>query len=144
MGALDNFLNKAKSVTQTAGKKASDALEVTRLNLAVSDAQSDIDNMLRDIGKIVYKNYEDRIVLTDSELEDKCIEIDAKNAQIKEIKDKIRSLKNLRICPQCNETNAMANAHCAKCGAKLEMVQEDEFDFIDLEDEEADIYEETE
>ena len=71
MGILDNFLNRAKSVAQTTGKKASELLEATKLNLSISELQTEIDNVMKEMGRIIYQHYEDQMD-TDEELASKC------------------------------------------------------------------------
>lgn len=119
MAALDNFLNRAKSVAQNTGKKASELLEATKLNLSISELQIEIDNVMKEIGKTVYHDYENQMV-TNEEIAQKCAKIEEKYAQIKDLKDKVNSIKNLKICSKCAEANPSSNAFCLKCGNKLE------------------------
>lgn len=118
MSSFDNLLSKAKAATQKAGKKANEMVEITKLNLEVSDVKSQIDNIYRDMGKAIYETYQETGAV-DEPMQRKCMLIDEKYKQIEEINAKLGTLKNVIICPKCSEQNPIDNIFCAKCGQKL-------------------------
>ncbi|MPN20572.1 hypothetical protein SDC9_167951 [bioreactor metagenome] len=118
MSNFDKFIAKAKTATQMAGKKANDILEVTKLNLEASELQNQIDDIFKEMGKIIYDAYKTEGV-EDKLMQEKCEVIELKYSKIDDIKSKIGALKNVAICPKCSEKNSIDNAFCAKCGYKL-------------------------
>ena len=54
MSGLDDFFDKAKEVSQTAGRKTSEYIEVSKLKIKASQLQTKIRQKYEDLGSSVY------------------------------------------------------------------------------------------
>ena len=117
MNAFDRFLSSAKSATQSAGKKANEMIEYTKLSMSISDLNGQISRDFEAIGKLIYQSYKSEPQA--AEVMKKCAEVEEKYAQIEELRAKINEVKNLVICEKCKTANSKENTYCSKCGEKL-------------------------
>ena len=118
MGTFEDVLLKAKSVAESAGKKTTDLVEVTKLKMEAAEVEKDISATLEGLGRLMYdskKAGEDV-----SALIDECIiKVDEQNAKLAELRDKICAYQNVVRCRQCNTVNADDAVFCKKCGSKI-------------------------
>ncbi|MGI6030988.1 MAG: zinc-ribbon domain-containing protein [Eubacteriales bacterium] len=118
MGVFDQFVNKAKSSAQVAGQKANELMEITKLSMSQSEKNDEVNKLYAEMGCMVYEAYLNNDPSTE-ELHAKCALVDAKLAEIKEIREKINQLKKIKVCAKCGEENPSDNQYCAQCGEKL-------------------------
>lgn len=73
-------------------KKSSDVVEISRLNFNISNEEKNIKNKYEEIGKIIFEKYKNNEII-DKDLEEHCKELDNSLIIVKELSDKISSLK---------------------------------------------------
>ena len=80
-------------MAQTAAKKSSDLIEITKLNIKIKESESDIRRNLVEIGKIVLEKYENESEIPD-EFKEFINIIRVKKEVIEDLKSKIDYIKN--------------------------------------------------
>lgn len=143
------------------GKKASEAYKVTadktgklakeaKLKLRMNDLKSQINDIYENIGKKVYEKHtrEENIDIK-KDVEEECTQIDVLSAEIEDILQECRNLKDKRQCQKCYKEIDKDAKFCPECGEKQEdtesvyvegteepeNVEEDEFIDIEIETE---------
>ncbi len=118
MTVFDELKSKVTETAKTAMQKSNEFVEVTKLSISVSDANTRVDRLLRDIGKMIYIQHLDGESL-DNDITKKCNEADLIYEQIKELKEKIAELKKIKVCPHCDNENQTDALFCSKCGKQI-------------------------
>lgn len=118
MEGFGSFLEKAKKLTDTMGKKANVAIGVSKLRINASQIQGDIKKAYEKLGEIVYKT---SVSNTDAhKLIGACIsEIDDMYRELEKVNSKIDNIKCLKKCRKCGYTISEDAAFCARCGADM-------------------------
>ena len=107
-----------KKFAKIAIDKTTNAVDITKLNLAKNEADSKANKLYAKIGEIIYEKYKDGSEF-DSDIEELLIEIDKFKAESDELKEQIAALKSTSPCPNCGQQNDKSSEYCSKCGAKL-------------------------
>lgn len=108
----------AESAARYASQKAGNALDITRLNVQIYELNSDISNLLRSAGQIMYDAHLG--VETDEVMLNNILsQLDEKNGQIMELRAQIDGLKRQQECPCCGAPCSPADRFCKSCGASL-------------------------
>lgn len=103
---------------QAAGKKAGQVADVAKLNLKIFDLKTEIDELLRKMGQMMYDTHKGKDV-PQQVLTDILAQIDAKHEEIAQERARINTLRNSRPCPQCAASCAPEDKFCRACGADL-------------------------
>lgn len=100
--------------------------EVRQLNGKVSDAKKQINALYAEIGKKLYEQYKEAPF---EEFETEIQTINEKNELIEQLKEQIREVKGVVLCPCCNMEVAEGERFCSNCGNKMpEVLDADETD----------------
>lgn len=118
MEIFSEIKSKVTETAKSAIKKSNEIVEITKLNIAIGDAQNDINKVLKDIGKIIYDAYKDGDLFNE-EIADKCTKIDSKAEEISEMRQKLSELKKVQVCPECGKENEYDAFYCSYCGHKM-------------------------
>lgn len=118
-------VNEAEKLTKVVADKTSNIVDVTKLNLSLSETERKINKLYCSIGEIVYADYEDGEELS-GKTADICAEIEELKAEAEGIKEQIASLKASIACPSCGQYNDKSNDYCSKCGQKLSEEKEED------------------
>ena len=115
---LDNLMDRAKSVANSATKMTGEMVELSKNKLQAFKINSNIQRAYEKLGSIVYDSAK---FGTDSELLVKaCIEeIDGLLAELEEVNSRIEEGRPGGTCKTCGFTNPESACYCAKCGASL-------------------------
>ena len=120
---MQSFIDDAKKVIDTGAAKvaktAGELYERSKIALAISGVQNDIDKLYREIGEMIYLGHCDNNLSLDS-VGDKCGEIDAKKQQLEELKAQRATAKDAKICSNCGAEVTASSTFCAKCGERFE------------------------
>lgn len=112
----------ASNTYNTVADKSGKLIEETKLKIAISDKETDIDEIYEEIGKAVYNAYklgED----VGKEFTKQGKKIDKLNEEIAEMNKKILFNKNLRKCESCGEIVPLESKFCTNCGEKQKAVK---------------------
>lgn len=96
--------------------------EMNALNADISRNQDIIHNMFHEIGKRYYEEHKDDAKL---EYEDQFRVIKTAVSNIKLANEKLRILKGVVLCPNCDAENPIGENFCSKCGSRLIPKSED-------------------
>jgi len=112
--------NSAVDAGKAAGKMANSVVEQAKLNLRIFDLNTEIDVSYKEIGKLVYSVHKGEEVCSEA-IQTLIEAIDAKNAEIKQIREKLDSNKASTLsCPKCGKAVSESDVYCSGCGYKFE------------------------
>lgn len=115
---VDRTEEAASRAADVAGRKASGVVESTKLNLKIFDLNSDMDQIYREIGKMLYDTHLGEQV--DQEMvQEKLSQLDEKHEEIERLRAKLNSLKTVHKCPVCGKECKPDDAFCSECGSQL-------------------------
>lgn len=112
MAFIDNLKKFGKDVAQ----KSSDMVEVTKLNMSISQEKDKINRLYTEIGSLVYNQYKEG---NDVGFGEKCAQIAEIEEKIEGFQKKIQEIKNMAKCPGCGAEINAETVFCAQCGAKV-------------------------
>ena len=90
-------------------------MEISKLNLSISQEKDKINKIYSEIGKAVYEQY---IAGNDVGFGEKCTVIAEHERKIEELQQKILEIKNVKKCHSCGTEIGKDIAYCPQCGAK--------------------------
>ena len=117
MSMFENLTKKVSDTAKAAAKKSSEIVEVTKLNMNISAEEDKIKKAYADIGKQVYDAYSNGEEVAENYISI-CEQIRSYEDNIKETKQKILELKNVKVCPNCGAELELDIAFCSGCGTK--------------------------
>lgn len=107
-----------KKIAKIAIDKTSNAVDITKLNIAKNETDSKVTKLYAKIGEMIYDRYKNGEEF-DGDIAEIVIEIDKFKAESDELKEQIAALKSTFRCPNCGQQNSKSSEYCSKCGAKL-------------------------
>ncbi len=110
---------EAEKFTKEAVDKTKKVIDRTKYNYTISELDSKINNILQGLGKTIYDEYQNGTEF-ESDVMEKCQNIDEIKKEIDEIKEKIAETKNGAICRDCGAIVDEDAAFCKKCGNKVD------------------------
>ncbi len=119
MAMFDEITSKLTKTAKKAVRKSNELVEITKMNMAISEAQSALNKLYKELGKTVHKACETQDNVS-NEISEKCSEIDDELEHIKKMKDKLAELKKVQYCMSCGHENQREAIFCSKCGMKIE------------------------
>ena len=119
---MQNIISDLKktfaSTASIAVKKSNELFELSKITLAITGVQNDIEREYSSIGKMIFDGYKTNEVST-VEVTEKCAIIEAKILEIQELREKLAVVKNAKTCPVCRAEVSASSTFCAMCGEKL-------------------------
>lgn len=127
---MEDFLNKlkkgvfqvkdeAEKITKDAVDRTRKVIDRTKYNYTVSELESRIKDVLAELGKKLYEEYENGNEF-EGDIKEKCEKIDELKKEIDEIKLKIAEASNGTVCRECGAVLDKDASFCKKCGSKVE------------------------
>lgn len=118
MALFDEIKDRAVDAVQIAGKKVEEAYGGTKLKVQIADKQSQVRNLYRQLGQVVYENSKKDEPELEA-VEDKIAEIDLVLEAIEELKKQERKAKKLVVCPSCSADVDENSNFCPVCGNEM-------------------------
>ena len=131
---LSTAKESGKKFAKIAIDKTTNAVDITKLNLAKNEADSKANKLYAKIGEMIYDRYSSGSDF-DSDIAEILVEIDKFKAESDELKEQIAALKSTSSCPNCQQQNDKSSEYCSKCGAKLTENTEEEIPEENYEEE---------
>lgn len=125
----DTFAKAAKDLTG----RAETIYETQKLKNKISGEKQQIEKAMADLGRIVYRRYQEGISVEEAE-DEICVQIDERYQQIKRLKKEAEELKEQRVCPNCGCIVGKNDAFCSKCGASCLVPEEEDDNIVDMEE----------
>ncbi len=118
MATWESVVSKAKELTETAARKATDIADLAKLKLDLAENENAIKTTYEAIGRLTYQAARDGQQDDDTlaELMTQIDELMAVNAELTEKIDRNRNRKTCAACGTANEENA---SYCKHCGQGL-------------------------
>ena len=109
--------DEAKKITKQVVNKPNSLLGQTKVSFAISEAESKIDDIYKEIGKNIFDNYKNGEEFS-APINESCEKIIALMAEVTSLQETLAELKvNVRC--ECGELNPKTSTYCSKCGQKL-------------------------
>ena len=108
----------AGTTARSAGKYAGQMVDIAKLNMKIFDLKSEIADLLKDVGQVVYDTHHGREA-GEGALDALLAQLDEKNAAVDEVKERIAVLRNAKECPSCGNMCGRDDHFCKECGARL-------------------------
>lgn len=118
MGIIEDMIVKAKSAVEVLGEKTGNFVDISKLNISVSEAKCELKKKYEALGKLVYESRREDID-NNVDIEKSMNEIDLVKENIKKIEDEISMIKNQLVCSGCGKVNSSDAKYCSGCGAEL-------------------------
>ena len=118
MTTFDEFLYKAKTVAQAAGKKTEEWVEVAKLKCEVVSLQKEQSTTFEGMGRLWYDAQKSGKDVGEM-LRECAAHIDELEVRIADVQDRILQHKDAVRCKACNEANPIDSVYCRKCGANI-------------------------
>lgn len=117
---VSDFAKDAATKTARIAKdKSGEIYEITKLSIAISEAESKIDKLFKNVGILTYRDYENGFELSE-DITSLLKDVDDKFKEIETMKAKINEIKSVKTCPKCSASNAKSANFCQNCGEILE------------------------
>lgn len=118
-------VSEAEKLTKVVADKTSNIVDVTKLNLSLSDTDKKMNKLYASIGEIIYEDYKEGSELPEK-LSDLCNQISQFMGEADSIRQQIAELKSSVACPSCGVLNGKDGEYCSKCGQKLREDKEED------------------
>ena len=119
MAFFDNMKSKLSSAAEVTMKKTGEYSEIAKLKLRQNKLNGEIDTLYSEIGKLIYKQYQEKTDETEAVAE-KCLSIDEKNAAIAKVLSDIEAIKAAAAADKAERAQAKAAAQEAPAAPKVE------------------------
>ena len=115
---FDDFLDKAKDFSRTAGRKTEECIEVSKLQIKASKIKCEIRKKCEQLGINVYKTVRSQNGETDYIL-NYVDEIHALKCELKIVNERINTFLGKNTCPNCGKINKKNVRFCSYCGTEF-------------------------
>lgn len=109
----------AEATARYAGKCAGQMVDVAKLNVQLFDLTGDLNDILRQLGQVMYDTHLGRAPQEDS-VGELLARADGLSEKIAEVKGRIADLRQTKACPACGAPCGKEDKFCRRCGAGLE------------------------
>ena len=114
---------KASKTYQVTKEKAVNLSEELKIKGKINDLKDKIEDVYKDIGKIVYNEVKDGKDVSKEEITVKCEAISKYKDEIEKLQSDILALKNVVKCRNCGVELDLGDLFCYKCGTKQPEVE---------------------
>jgi hypothetical protein len=109
MGIMD----KANDLSRTINEKTKTVSSLANLKRKTLYEYERIDEILHEIGKLYYRDYEANVNLILAH----CDDIDDRERRIKAMKTEFYNIRGYKLCAKCQAQVGMKMQYCGNCGA---------------------------
>lgn len=122
MDILDKISDTIVSVSKDATQRAKDLSDIARIRMDIRSKREYINKQYQEIGKAYYGKHKD----DESPKYEQVVLIHEAEEVIDELREQLSQLKGTQRCPQCGQEMDLDADYCSKCGAKLDIFEEEE------------------
>ena len=113
-----NFTEKVSEVASNVKSKAKDVYDVTRLKIDLRKKEADLDECFEKLGRAYYINVKSD-VNNDEKVALYMEKAEKLSSEILDLKNKIASAQNQKICNHCASLIDKKSPYCPNCGQKV-------------------------
>lgn len=117
-GGAQAAADTAADTARVAGRKAGQIVDVAKLNVQLFDLNSDLDEVLRRLGRVMYNIHVGQPEGAES-VDQLLAQADEINLKREEVKDRIAALRQSCICTSCGCVCGRDDIFCKHCGTRL-------------------------
>lgn len=112
------YAGKTGQAAESAGRKATELAQSTRLNLQIFDLNTECEVLYKEIGRLVYDVHQG-IEQDDEAMQNRLSKLDDIHARIAGLREQIGMLKSSVRCPSCGRQCSRTDVFCPACGSAL-------------------------
>lgn len=116
MAFFDDLGKKISKAGQSAIDKGRELADVTKIKLAIADEEKKLDEAYKSIGKLFVEKIGER---AEGEFSELVSQAKAYGVKIEELRQQIKDIKGIAVCPKCNAEIQADALFCNVCGAKV-------------------------
>ncbi len=116
MGFFDDITKKLTMVGQEAANQTKNFAEKTRLNAKLSDEEKQINSIFQLIGRNYYEANKDN---PNADFADQMMSVKDAYVRIDALKEQLRTVSGVRMCPNCGAEVALGSMFCNSCGTQM-------------------------
>lgn len=116
----ETVVKATKDGASTVAKKSGDIVEISKLTVTINSEEAKTKDLYFQIGQSIYEKFQNDIYI-DPELVETCRKIFEIKKDIYSMQNRIKELKNMKICPNCDEEMDVDTKFCGKCGTEQEL-----------------------
>ena len=118
MATFESIINTVRDVAVSTGQKASDLAARTKVKMDIDAQEKKLAAAFEGIGRLVYDTEKNGTDNTDM-LATSYQTVEALQAEIDALRDKLAQMKGALRCAACNTANEFDAEFCKKCGKAL-------------------------
>ena len=118
-GTASAAADACADTARVAGRKAGQIVDVAKLNVQLLDLNGDFNDVLRQLGQVMYDAHRGRAG-GDESIPDLLARADELNEKIGGMKDRVSALRQSRTCGTCGAVCGREDKFCRSCGQPLE------------------------
>ena len=117
-GTANYAADAAADSARAAGRRAGQMVDVAKLNVQLFDLNGEYNDLLRQLGQIMYDTHKGRVTES-AHVTELLSQTDDKAVKIAELRGRIADLKQSQACPACGAPCGKNDKFCRACGGKL-------------------------
>lgn len=132
---------KASETYQATKEKASNISDELKLRGKISDRKTKIEDLIYEIGEIVYNEVKDGKDVSKDTIVSKCDEVSKLQDEISKLESEILTVKKIKKCSNCGAELDITADFCSKCGKEQPKAEKVEVKEEPLKAKEAEVIE---
>lgn len=120
---IDKILSGVEKTTKVVVQKSTDVVESTKLRYSIMSEEGRANDIIKDIGQLVYDAYKSGEGSPES-IQQKCCDLELLFGEIEDKKNLLAKLRNQKRCVSCGHSNEINASFCNRCGVKLADVED--------------------
>lgn len=116
-GTAADLSETAAPAARYVGQRAGELVDTAKLNIQIFDRNSEINELLRKMGKVMYDTHLGRE--PEDDVTALLTQADQAYAQVADLKAKAAALRQGKTCPSCGALCARDDHFCKECGARF-------------------------
>lgn len=115
MAFFESLGNAISDVGKSVSNKASEVVEVNKLNNKISEKKKEISSSYEEIGKLVFEKFKSGVEVED-EFKELCTKLTTFEDELADLNSKLTLAKGAKVCPNCGSTCSSGAKFCNSCG----------------------------